>query len=83
MTSKMYLTKYALSRGVKGIEADPSGQYVRDINNRWGGLYTIGRDVFESKQDAMADAEKRRKSKIASLKKQIAKLEKLTFVVVE
>lgn len=43
----------------------------------------LGRDAFQQKADALDRAAKMRDKKIASLKKQIAKLEALTFEVQE
>ena len=42
-------------------------------------FYYIGRDVFTEKSEALKKAEDMRKKKIASLRKQIDKLEKLSF----
>lgn len=41
--------------------------------------HPIGKEAFERREDAVADAVKRRDRKLASLRKQIAKLEALTF----
>ena len=43
------------------------------------GHFYIGKDVFLDKSEAVKTAEKMRKKKIASLRKQIEKLEKLSF----
>lgn len=77
----MYLTKYALTDGVKEIEATESSipGYVRIVDDRWSSIFKVGSEVFATLELAHADAEKRRLRKVASLKKQIAKLEKLTF----
>lgn len=78
---KMYLTKCALSGGIKEIEAVPTytDGWVRDQDNYLGGSHRVGVDVFASLDEAKADVEKRRIKRLASLKKQIAKLEKLEF----
>lgn len=79
-----YITKYALSGGIKAIEGkaepstfDPTVQLVRGVGG-WG-YHHAGRDVFDTLDAAIADAEARRVKKIASLKKQITKLEKADF----
>ncbi len=83
-TRTYYLTKYVLSK--KGIIQEVSGKPCRTdslyvaIDGQYG-LFLLGRDVFEAWPEALANAESRRTSKIASLKRQIAKLEKMTFEV--
>lgn len=75
-----YLTKYALTEGIKEVACarPPSGYgYLHPENNLMA--YKAGRDIFESKADALKRAEAMRIKKIASLRKQIAKLEKLSF----
>lgn len=41
--------------------------------------YHIGAEAFERREDAVADAEKRRAKKLAGLRRSIAKLEALNF----
>lgn len=78
---KVWITKYALS---------PKGIYQADgeINNYGhGDRFSVedhhgafGRgEFFESKNDAIVDAEIRRRIKMTSLEKQLAKLDKLKF----
>ncbi len=81
MNGPFWITKYALS---DGIQKQGSGNVNEYDGKKWVsyGSYSIlkiGRDAFSNEADAKADAEVRRQKKIASLKKQIAKLEKLTF----
>lgn len=73
-----WITKYALSGGISSINLND--QAVRDgyVYDGWTS-HKIGRDAFDNQADAKANAEKRRQVKIQSLRKQIAKLEKLTF----
>lgn len=80
-----WITKYCLSGKITSIEAEPesygSGQselWVRTSGYSWTS-FKVGRDAFDNEADAKADAEARRQKKIASLRKQIAKLEKLQF----
>jgi hypothetical protein len=84
--AKVFITKYALTGGIKEIEADiirsrfEDGEYVRD------GLcsyFCIGENAFTDKSEALKKAEEMRIRKIASLRKQIEKLEKLSFKVEE
>lgn len=83
---KIYVTKYALTSGLKEIEAeiDPcyreggkTVEYARDL----GGYnsYVLGKEAFRSFEEAKREAEEIRRRKIESLKKQIAKLEKIKF----
>lgn len=84
---KFYITKYALTQGI--IELDSNS--VRSLKVEEGrllyfdslmSLYSYGPgEWYTEKPHAIADAEYRKKKKIASLQKQIAKLEKLTFTV--
>ena len=76
-----YVTKYALSRGVKaisGTESTISPGYV-NFRGEYNDLCKLHKDVFETRAEAFADAEARRLKKIASLKKQIARLKKFSF----
>lgn len=76
----IWVSKYAL--GAKGkisrhtVDERDDG-YV-SIGTAWS-LYKLGRDAFLTEADALANAESRRKTKLASLRKQIKKLEALTF----
>lgn len=81
--AKVYITKYALTSGIKDMETEikksnfaDTPDYVRDAS--WTSFY-IGRDAFLDKSEALKKAEEMRKKKIASLRKQIVKLEKLSF----
>lgn len=83
--AKVFITKYALTSGIKEVETEiyksnffekDSPDYIRD------GSYTfhsIGKDAFIDKSEALNKAEDMRKKKIVSLRKQIEKLEKLSF----
>ena len=73
----MFSTKYALSGGIK--EFTPT---ERTVGYVYDGNYTflkVGRDAFNTLDEAKADAEKRRQKRIASLLKQIKALEALKF----
>lgn len=84
---KIFITKYALTSGVIEIEAEikESPNFKKGIS-AYGSLsnnqYKTGffnDDFHLIKEEALMDCEKRRKKKIESLKKQILKLEKLSF----
>lgn len=77
---KVWVSERALTR--RGIyEADVHGRaespYVWPIGGGRG--FKVGRDAHETREAAVADAERRRVAKIASLKRQIARLEALTW----
>ena len=81
-TTKVWVSKYALTKGVYEENVE--------IGNTWGhdeiafplgtcfGL-TVGKSCFYNRKDAELKAAQMRAAKIASLKKQIAKLEQLDF----
>ncbi|MFP1749214.1 hypothetical protein [Lonsdalea quercina] len=75
-----YVTKYALTRGPFVASGEVAGRYA--LFKAEGEPFTqslSSRDFCLNKQDAITDCERRRDEKIKSLKKQIAKLEKLEF----
>lgn len=76
----MWSCKYALSEGVEEIEVcvKPESGYAY-TRPYWRG-YKIGQDIFATKQEALQAAQALRDKKINSLKKQISKLENLTFI---
>ncbi|GJD41289.1 hypothetical protein [Methylobacterium bullatum] len=80
-----YVTKYALSGGIavrEIIRADEDGYAVVRWPGGLNGQFGIGKgDWSPTLQAAIARAEAMRVAKIASLKKQIAKLEKLEFSI--
>ncbi|WP_065091521.1 hypothetical protein [Rhizobium leucaenae] len=77
---KYYATKYCLSDGEideKECEGDDDYVYWRSGHNSI--QYRVGRDAFVDHSDAAKAASAVRDKKVASLRKQIAKLEKMTF----
>lgn len=79
---KVYITKYALSRGIlekKAEIADFMNGHKRAFVEGDFLSYRIGSEAFFEKEDAIKNAEKRRNKKIESLKKKINKLENLKF----
>ena len=81
-----YSTKYALSEGIVEIDdslcrLSTSGNYVVvSMNGGYQQCFSIGRDMHNNKQDAIKRANEMRERKIASVKKQLLKLEKMSFV---
>ncbi len=82
----VWVTKYALTDGIKECEIDES--VTRESVYIWatwpGGtrsnLYRQS-EAYRVKDDALAHAERMREKKIKSLRKQIEKLEAMTFEV--
>lgn len=80
MKQTVWLSKYALSSGVTEHQAEirdgrayPGAPFMSFVG------FQMGRDAHETRDAAIAAAEVARKKKVASLKKQLAKLESLTF----
>ena len=77
-----YVTKYALSDGIKKLEGvlfTPSGSDTYFTSEKSNEFFVAPTDYFETFEEAVIRANALRAKKIASLKKQIAKLEKLEF----
>lgn len=84
MNTTYYLIKYAMSSNgeIRAFSTDQTHNefsYVFEPGT-WSS-HKIGRDLFTTPEDAIAAAEVARKKKISSLRKQIAKLEKIEFRV--
>lgn len=75
---KVYLTKYALSAGML-IETVIEGGHCIKTTGGYCGYFYAGKDCFLKKEDAIFAAQLKRDKKIASLKKQVAKLERIEF----
>ena len=76
----VYITKYALSGGIQAIEAEECDEpgMIQQVGAKWATYYHgEGKDWHRTREAAAERAEEMRKAKIGSLKKQIAKLEKL------
>lgn len=85
--TKYYAMKHALGDGkiqaFEGQMSEVSKEIVYSgTPGTWQALYyKIGKEAFTSLDDAVAAANSARAKKIASLRKQIAKLEAMTFEV--
>lgn len=80
----VYSTKYVLTAGIEKITGELSGNtfsYKQEESFWTTYLHGEGRDWHRTEESARKRAEEIRLKKIASLKKQIAKLELLTFSV--
>jgi len=76
---KVWITKYALTGGISCIEGAPSPHYPELFRPTKGMSYFLTNEWHTTEATAIAKAEQMRIAKIASLQKQIAKLEKMTF----
>lgn len=76
--AKVFITKYALTTGIKEIEADIIRSRFEDREYLCS-YFRIGENAFTDKSEALKKAEEMKIRKIASLRKQIEKLEKLSF----
>lgn len=81
--AKVFITKYALTKGIIEKEADihsfRDGSKFAYVRGEFIG-YKMTVDTFYDYKSAIQRAEEMRKKKIASLKRQIEKLEKLSFI---
>lgn len=79
----VYVTKYALTEGPFKVEAEikHSGSMA---SYRIGNSYlqtAHGKDFWLTREEALADCERRRTNKLASIEKQKVKLQKLQFTI--
>jgi hypothetical protein len=81
-----YLTKYALTKGILEVQSNEPPTKNDDIHyqhKNWHEFSCYAKfdeEIFNTKEEAIAKAEEMRCKKIESLKKQIQKLEKKSFV---
>lgn len=82
----VWITQYALTAGIRQERAEvclstvPDGRMISVLRDGRTNLETYHKPNWhKTKTDAVEHAEQMRTKKIASLKKQIAKLEKLRF----
>jgi len=83
---KAWITKYALTQGIFEVEGDASKEYPDMLcqtfpKSNYGGItyHGRGRDWHETEDGAKAQAKKMRDKKVASMLKQIKKLQAMTF----
>ena len=86
MKKKVFITKYALTRGILEVEAElvPSqhGETVYASTNLKG-LKLFTNEFEETEKAAFARAETMRARRLASLRRAISKAQKHTFKVVQ
>ena len=76
---KAWVTKYALSSGIEFVNGEVNHNVSSSMLSYGVRCVAHGKDWHRTPEAALARAEEMRTAKIASLKKQIAKLEKMTF----
>ena len=82
---KVFISKYALTGGVSEVEGaivtGTSGtKYFKHGGQRYTHpLLTVGKDVHETREAAVEAAEFLRARKLASLRRQISKIESISF----
>ena len=84
--TEVYVTKYALTAGIKKCKVKDVGEFGVEVvypGGYNGSAYFSESVCSPTLEGAMKQAEAMRKKKLASLTKQIAKLEKLTIKVQE
>ena len=78
---KVWISKYALTDGIK--EFGNLELYISPDNLRYARsdmhFFRLGKDAHETHEAAIAAAESMRKRKIASVRKQLQRLEALSF----
>jgi hypothetical protein len=86
MMPKFWVSKYAMTKGIFPVNGEVSeiSRSVLVVKDTWTYyLHGEGKEWHRTPEAAVARAEEMRTAKIASLKKQIAKVEKMTFAGAE
>lgn len=81
---KVWISKYALTQGVYEIEAEDCFATAPGMITETGSRYATyfhgeGKDWHRTRDGALLKAERMRAAKIASLRKQISRIEKMAF----
>ena len=79
---KIWVTKYALTEGIRETEAETFKNFpnmVKDVDRPTCYLHGEGREWHRTRDSAVKRAEQMRLAKIASVRKQLAQLESLKF----
>ena len=81
---RLYVTKYALSKGILIVDAEVSDDFpnVASIKVGLGGSnHFYGNEWHTSPEGALIQAEKMLVAKIASVRRKLHKLEKMTITI--
>jgi hypothetical protein len=79
---KVWVTKYALTKGIQEVEVDrrEDSQYCYS-KDQWRVQYVgLGKEWHLTRDSAVTRANEMRRAKLSSLRKSFAKFEKLNFV---
>jgi len=78
---QVWITKYALTQGIfmREVEFSSSNRTYVYTKEQYSQQFRLGTDAFETEEEAKRRAEEMRRRKIASLDKQIRKLQKIVF----
>lgn len=82
--TKIYVTSSAFSKGIEELDAEliPEGYAQREcarIKAKWGYRYIYEDDYHLTREAAIARAEEMRTKRLVLLRKQIERLERMTF----
>jgi len=77
--STYYLSKYALSDGIQALEGEANENGVKLAGMVSWYRFTLGKEVHETREAAVKAAEAMRIKKIVALRKQIERLEAMSF----
>lgn len=76
---KKFITKYCLTKGIFEAELKITSQLGLLQDSKLIHLYYFRGEYFDTKEEAIKDAEERRVKKLQSLDKQIKKISKIKF----
>ena len=78
---KAWITKYALSEGIHVVDGEVCHN-IRSTMLKYGNhSYAHGKDWHRTQEKAIKRAEDMRQMKIASIRRQLSKLENMTFAI--
>lgn len=80
--TKIYVTKYALTAGPFSVDAELTGKSAFWYDNSYQ-QSAYGKDWWLTEDEALADCERRRSEKLASIEKQKKRLTAMTFTITE
>lgn len=83
MVESMFITKYALTKGIIEVSKDKARQSTYDqkffhVDGYYNG-FTLGTNIFYSREEAVKVAEQMRDKRIKGVQKQLNELQKMTF----
>lgn len=78
---KIWITKYALTQGILELEAERCNNTNPDLikTEKHGFFLGEGKEWYTTKEEAITKAEQIKQAKINGLKKQLKKLENMSF----